>query len=471
MSSGDLPISVINPEPNSFPLKVWHEEALVVAKIKTLFKWLSAFLPCSSYLKFFKRNPFGTGAVAKCLLILAFFLLCSTGNALSQSLDSLSKIKFNNKVAIDSREILDSLDLVRKGTEDSLMLLSRKIKGVEHEIIQNRASKNIVGNKSEILKVPALELPDFKLPELDHKKILKIHNGKIGEETKVIEEKTRTVSKGIAGIRSQFTELNSRLDSLNSFENMDSTLINFGEVGMSRVEQQMMEREELSGLSENHDIQSAFSGELVENGPGAGTSEIQKLNPKQIQQDYFPDLSILKTAQQSLDKSKSKYNELKDSRLEGEGVKRHSLKEESFGERTEISFLGNFSTFKPFVIQGVVGYRIDRQWTAGIGAIWNTKQKTPLPDRAGFKAFGQYWVKESVFIQAEYQNLSGHKDLPHEYKKTQSVFLGGLGTEVQLYKSIRLRSTVLYRVNKLETLKEGNAPQWQATVGIVLKKK
>lgn len=398
--------------------------------------------------------------VARPLFILGIFLLCFSGIGLSQSLDSLTKIKLNKAPLLDTLTILDSLNQFKASTMDSLNRISQKVDDFRSDINQNRDFENVVGEKWDISipKIPSMDLPKLKLPELTQKRL--------GGPTKVIEEIVTRVFNDTGKIGTEISAIGSAIDSLRNIENIDSTLLKVEESGMDRIEQEIKRREELSGIPESADIKSSFSGKLAEGGFGEGTSELQTLNPKQIQQEYFPDLNKVKEAQVSLDKYKAKYNELNDSRMEDEGVKRHSLEESTFSERSEFSLLGSFSSFKPFVFQTSAGYRIDRHWTAGVGAIWTTGTKVKVPDWTGMRAFGQYWIKESVFLQAEYQNLSGSGAL-EEQKKSRSALLGGLGTEVQLYRSIRLRSAVLYRVNKLK----GFESQWQTTVGIVFIKK
>ncbi len=469
---GDLSLG-----PITFSTEIGYGGILVINKIKPLYYGCFAFL---------KGDPIGEN-VARRAFILIFFLLFCSGISLSQSLDSNTRTKIDKtsildsiprikptKIAVlDSPTILDSLNQIKSTTRDSLEKISRKSDNIQRDLIQNIDPEIIGGEKLNISipKVPSVEVPELKIPQLDQPKVLERPQSKLGGKTKIIEGKNGGVSKDTGKVGNHVSVIGSGLDSLNNIGNIDSTLMNLGESGASRIEQRLLDREELSGLSENPDIKSVFSGKLGEEGLGEGASDLQKLNPKQIQQDYFPDLSRIKEAQQSLDKFKAKYNKLSDSRMVDEGVKRHSLKGSTFSERSEISLLGNFSSFKPFVFQTSAGYRIDRHWTAGAGTIWTAGTKVRLPEWTGMRVFGQYWIKESVFVQAEYQNLSGSIALTEVQQKSRSAFLGGLGTEVQLYKSIRLRSALLYRVNKWDILLEGFESQWQATVGLVLMKK
>jgi hypothetical protein len=399
---------------------------------------------------------------AKPVFILGFFFLSFFGFAHSQSLDSLTEVRFNRDTPIDTLT-LDSLRQIRESAKDSLNRMSQKVGDFGGQIIQNRNFKKVSVEKWNVIipEIPSMKLPEIKMPELARKRL--------DDQMKAIGEKMTKVSNNVGDDSAEVSVIGSTIDSLRKLNNIDSVVLNAGESLVDRIEQQIYHREELTELSETADIKSAFSGKLAEGGLGEGTSELQKLNPRQIQQEYILDLKKVKEAQTSLGKYKAKYNMLADSRLEGEGVKRHSLKDTPFFQRTEVGLFGQFTSFKPFTFHASAGYRIDRRWTSGAGAMWSIGGKQPAPKWTGIKAFGQYWIKESFFVQTEYQNLSSKGYSTEKRSASKSAFLGGLGTEVQVYRSFRLRSTVLYRFNKWDVLLQGFESPWQASLGIIYK--
>src|SRR5690606_23751138 len=85
----------------------------------------------------------------------------------------------------------------------------------------------------------------------------------------------------------------------------------------------------------------------------------------------------------------------------------------------------------------------------------------------GYRSYSLFKIKGDVFLQAEYQRKNPAVTEGGLSIKKLDVFLGGLGTEIKLIGDFKVRSTVLYSINKKEILKGGSRSPWQITMGII----
>ncbi|WP_310106955.1 hypothetical protein [Algoriphagus sp. 4150] len=341
-----------------------------------------------------------------------------------------------------------------------------------------------LGGKSRIIfdsvplaKMDGLQRPVIKLPEVDAQELDSqsfLQGSLDGIQSKFLDiQYVDQIKAQISGIDSKASTISTRLDSLKSFEEIDTVLFDYANSYMEGIEKKLEGKDELSAIEENLDVQKGFTSAVTEGGIGLDTSTLPEINPKQIQQDYFKNFQKLEEAQGSLDRNKRKYSELKNSELKEDGVKRHSLKDTPFFQRFEIGMLGDLTSFKPFDFQTLIGYRIDGRWTLGLGGLCSTGVgKSIDPNWKGNKVYGQYWIKKALFLQSEYQRFFAGHSTPEFSGSPKSRALAGMGTEVPLVLNTKLRSTVLYRINNNgdRVAKSFDSP-WQATIGIVYIKK
>lgn len=403
--------------------------------------------------------------------IVIFFGICDC--VFSQSLDTLFTIQVDKKAVLDSLLRLDSIRTRRREFQDSAMLISNKIRVrvSENKLTQGLEEAGLLSPSLSRFEVPQLHLPDPKLDQLRIKDAIPESMRSYGEDLKSGGAKLKGLKGQVGGIVDQAGVIRSKLDTVSQLPSKDSIMTGMLEQGAERLEAEFGGQEEFSPLSQSSDVKGIFSermtAEMTE-----GKADLPKLqvDTKQIQQDYFPDAEKITEAKQSLDGYKGKYKELKDSRIGTVGIKRQSLNGKSFVDRSEFSLMGNFASFNPFVFQTSVGYRLDKQWTAGVGVIGSAGGQVRSMNWSGISVFGQFWPKEALFVQTEYQNRP-KGSFEEGAKKNQSFFMVGLGTEVGLIWNLRIRSTVLYRINKPEDISAGLTTPWQAVIGLVRSKK
>lgn len=257
---------------------------------------------------------------------------------------------------------------------------------------------------------------------------------------------------------------------------LDTLVLDYGAEQAQKLEGKLSGREELEGLGEEADLKDAFTSSLGAEGVIPSKKDLEKLDYKKLQQDHFPDPHSLKEAMAEIRGIKTKYSEVRDSRSPGEGTKRNSLKDLSFFQRWETGVLGSIPSFDP--LEGelaiVLGYRPEKRWAVGGGPVIQGKsgKNNGRGNRGalsweGYRTYSLFKIKENLFFQAEYQRKNPAITEGGLPIKKQDVFLGGLGTEFKLAGDFRVRSTVLYSINKQEILKGGIPSPWQINMGII----
>ena len=209
---------------------------------------------------------------------------------------------------------------------------------------------------------------------------------------------------------------------------------------------------------------------------------------KKLQQAHLPDPATLQAGVKQMQPLKQKYQTLADSRKADEAVGKHSLKTHPFRQRLEAGLGASIRSFKPFEadMTPMVGYRISRIWTTGIGIILGTHPSlkpssppihaginpsgTSHRDRpssicwAGYQGYALYTLTSYLRLHALYQYRRSQFETAADQRYRHQL-LGGISNELKLIRNVRLRSTVLYRFNRQAAFRNGSP--FQVSVGIV----
>lgn len=179
----------------------------------------------------------------------------------------------------------------------------------------------------------------------------------------------------------------------------------------------------------------------------------------------------------AMQKVKSKYKEIQDSRKLEIETKKNSLSGRSFFSRWEKGFEGSISSFDPLeiLLLPALGYRLENRWTIGAGPVLrgqfgNGDSKDKIPHRlswTGYRTYSLFKFSQHIFFQAEYQRafLSGNSKDLSEIKL--DVISCGIGNEVRVGEYFRIRSAILYSINKKEIFQAESGSPWQINIGIV----
>jgi|GEM_PF-2338329 len=217
---------------------------------------------------------------------------------------------------------------------------------------------------------------------------------------------------------------------------------------------------------------------------------------QKLKQEHLPDPAALQAGTKQIQSLKQKYQSLADSRKTNEATSKNSLKKYPLHQRLEVGIGATILSLQPFGadFSPIMGYRISRVWTTGAGLILsagasqssvpaapsvNSGSNAPV---TGSKA--AYRNRESFIFWEGYQlytlySLTSYLRLHavYQYRRSQleteadshysHQLLGGISNEIKLIRSVRLRSTVLYRLNRKDAYLNGFRSPFQVSVGIV----
>lgn len=265
-------------------------------------------------------------------------------------------------------------------------------------------------------------------------------------------------------------------------DKLDTMLIEQTAGLAEKAENMLSSRKELEALGETNLFETSLE-ELKSKAPGLQDVDIQKLEWKKLQKDHFSDHAAVREGMFEIRKMKGRYKEIKDSRFLKEGTaKRHSLGDYPFFSRWEWGIHLNVRSFAPLNGEALpaVGYRIDRRWVLGAGPVFSGGMgngKGPQKESAslslsGYRSYTLFTVRKGIFLQGEYQGRRHPfpTDLRQQRTYRHTVY-GGIGTEFKLFGNVRVRSTVLYGINKKQPVGAGTSSPWQASMGIINYKK
>ncbi|MFD2034502.1 hypothetical protein ACFSKL_06865 [Belliella marina] len=398
-------------------------------------------------------------------------------------LDSLQK---NQLQKVDSLVSLDSMQHQLNSKRDSIQAWLEKTKGgglkttiPEDKIsVQKHIPAEKLSKKLERPDIPPFRMASEGLPEqLDPQRILKGNLGK----NKMVPKGNQSVSETTNGFKTkadryigEFDGYKSTLDTMMNIDpnQLDSVFMEIKIEQVENLEGKLSTTKELSGLEEGGDIKSAFTNTLEEERLALRKIDTERLDLKKIQQDHFTDLAVLRQGMESINKVKSGYSHLPDSRKPWEGIKRNSLKDYPFVQRWEIGVSGNITSIKPLLgsLHTGLGYRLEKRWVAGLGpiiAVDLERKNSRLFSWEGYRTYSLVTIKEAFFLQVEYQRRKSIASMGDSRFGNMNTFLGGLGTEFGLIRQVKVRSTILYSINKRKVLKEGFQSPWQISMGIV----
>jgi hypothetical protein len=264
-------------------------------------------------------------------------------------------------------------------------------------------------------------------------------------------------------------------------ERLDTMLIDQAAGLAEKAENRLSSQKELEALGET-DLFEISLEEMKAEASGLHDVDIRKLEWKKLQKDHFSDHAAVKEAMSDMRKMKGRYNEIKDSRFLKEGTaKRHSLGDYPFFSRWEWGLHLNIRSFAPLDGEALpmVGYRIDRRWVLGVGPVFSGgmgkgsgPQKVPGSlTLSGYHSYALFTVKKGIFLQGDYQRTRNTSPTDFVRQAYRHTVYGGLGTEFRLFGNFRIRSAVLYRINKKRLVGAGSESPWQASMGIINYKK
>lgn len=260
-------------------------------------------------------------------------------------------------------------------------------------------------------------------------------------------------------------------------DKLDTMLIEQTAVLVEKAENRLASRKELEALGETNLFESSLE-ELKTEARGLQDVDIQKLEWKKLQKDHFSDHAAVKEAMSDIRKIKGRYTEMKDSRFLKEGaVKRHGLGNYRFFSRLEWGLHLNIRSFAPLDGEALpaVGYRIDRRWVLGVGPVFSGgmgkgsgPQKEPGSlTLSGYHSYALFTFKRGIFLQGDYQRTRNTFPTDLVRQTYRHTVYGGIGTEFRLFGNFRVRSAVLYGINKKRLVGAGSESPWQASMGIV----
>jgi hypothetical protein len=189
-----------------------------------------------------------------------------------------------------------------------------------------------------------------------------------------------------------------------------------------------------------------FDNHPLKNAKQAGMKQFDKLNES------------FESGKEQIDKLKKKYAYVPDSKDMKSATKRNSLS--GVPGKKRIVFGGNFHLdigdplfldFNP-----ILGYRINRKWTAGIGGTIRFRlsysDSTDFQYRVpttGLRSFGEYQFFKSFLAHAEYEVLADDVFASEPQEKirqaTQSINIG-LGSTFGIYKGLKGKVLLLYNI-------------------------
>lgn len=389
---------------------------------------------------------------------------------------------------MDSIAVVDSLSKKVDIGKDSINSFVNKIKKYNMEkLVPGTVLKDKKNIPDVNIPIKAGDLPRLKIPSdgLNQKiwdnLLPEDVTGNIGSQTAdhfPIEE-LNMYKERADGYKGKFSGYKGGLDTVLTSDGsqVDTMLMDLGMEQAEKWDGKFFTQEELNGLGEEADMKKAFTSTLEEEGGIPAKGDLEKLDYKKLQKDHFSETGALKEGMGAIQRIKSKYKEIQDSRNPGEGTKRNSLKDRSFFQRWEIGIYGNIPSIDPLELglDLAMEYRVERRWTVGGGPIImgkigrrNGRDKSPgALSWEGYRTYSLFKIKGDVFLQAEYQRKNPAITEGDLSIKKLNVFLGGLGTEFKLMGNFRVRSTVLYSINKKEILKGGFQSHWHVSMGIV----
>lgn len=166
----------------------------------------------------------------------------------------------------------------------------------------------------------------------------------------------------------------------------------------------------------------------------------------------------LEEAVNSLAKMKSKYLELPDIQAPENGLKKHSMKGTSLADRVVIGGNLMLKSTDPIVtdIDLQLGLRMTKKLVFGLGLIWTesfARDSTGMDTKNahGYSAFARYDLISNFFAYGEYAQVNntalfgGQKgEVPVVW---QYEYLVGLGSEVSLFKTVKMQIILAYDFN------------------------
>ncbi|HLF32878.1 MAG TPA: hypothetical protein VI583_01495 [Cyclobacteriaceae bacterium] len=183
----------------------------------------------------------------------------------------------------------------------------------------------------------------------------------------------------------------------------------------------------------------------------------------------------LKSAKDRLDRLKKKYSYLPSDTRPSDGMKRNSLRDESFIRRLAPGGYFNFLTSEPITIDfsPEVGYELNRNFRAGVKAEMRVTLGRQgitnflIPEKmAGFGFYCSHKIILGIIARVEYESLYAEKmNADNQIITSHSNgLLAGIGKEFRIRKGIS--GSVFFYYNTLHSDQSPRPGPWQVKFGI-----
>jgi hypothetical protein len=370
-----------------------------------------------------------------------------------------AQIKNDSTIVSDLVSASDSSKRFINTTNDSISSVIERVNAAKHTVNDSlNQIKNIVAKKSGIESINNKLIPFQKIAPQTNTMLP--DNIMKGSNLEIPSFQAPAISKVNLGIKDKFKgQIPAKRKWLRVPLGRVKSIKQAIDTGNYEIVEKIAEEKIAEEFEELNTLQSAKS-DL----PMADIDKLQEIDwdpqkladSKKVSELMAKNADKLQGAFNQVDQLKKKYSKVNLLNANGpvmEPISNKPVKRWVYG----LGFQGNWQNQLNLSVAPIIGYRINKKWTAGVSGVMqlsiNVKDSFSIQSKQDFayRIYSQYVFYKNIFVHAEFEQPYGVKSEElrknwYDVNRKQARGWLGLGIEYKIYKKLKGQTQVLYNI-------------------------